>query len=410
MLRTRILACLLPAAATFVSVSPAMAASRPYNLETDFPKIVNVSEAQLAPGGTRVAYVVERADMTKDEYVSSLAIVNVASGEVRVLTPSRDDVDAPRWSHDGAHLAFVAPESDDSKAKPQVWILPMDGGEATLLTHAPNGVTSYAWRPDGKAIAYQTSDDAPNKAEIEKNRDLFVVGDQDYLSQRAPVPSHLWVQPLDGNARRITSGNWSSVSGMLSAPMSWSSDGTRIGFTRIPDAYMGHAGETRASIVDVATGKIADVGAASAATMNPTFSHAGNRLAYSVARDGLWAFQWNAQVKNLDSDSDSRVASHVDRNFMSLAWAFDGSLYLRAHDRVVNGIWRVHPDGEVTRVDLGDVIPDTSPVFAKDGSFTFVGSTVGDPSEVYIVAPGSRPRRLTNYNFEVCALTLHRVT
>jgi dipeptidyl aminopeptidase/acylaminoacyl peptidase len=212
------------------TLSQAAAASRAFTL-ADFEKIVTVSDVQIAPIGGRIAFIVQRADMTKAKFISRLALLDIATGETRDLTPNSDDVSTPRWSPDGARLAFIAPQSGSPKAKPQIWILPMDGGEASLLTHASNGVETYAWRHDGKVLVFQSPDDPANKAAIDKNRDLFTVRDQDYLSQSAPVASHIWIQSLDGGkAQRITSGSWSLPSGNFTNALSWSSDGKYIAF------------------------------------------------------------------------------------------------------------------------------------------------------------------------------------
>jgi len=395
--------CTLPALLAVQS----SAAPRPFSLEKDFAKIVTVNDPQISPDGTRVAYVVTRADMSKDQYVSELTMLTLASGEKRNLTPSRHDAGMPRWSPDGTRLAFIAPQSDEPKAKPQVWVLPMDGGEASLVTHAANGVETYAWRPDGKAIAYQSPDDAQNKSEIEKKRDLFTVRDQDYLSQAAPVASHIWIQSVDGGKpQRITQGTWSLPSGQFTGALSWSADGRRIAFTRLPDAYNGHFGKTRASVVDVATKQVVDLTPGNAYGLGPVFAPSGNRVAYQTAHDGLWAFQLDVDVRDGVTGSAVRAAPSVDRDFQGAAFAPDGSLYMTADDRTTTGMWRVDPSGAVSRVNLGDAIGASLPVFSNKGAYVFTAGTVRDPSELYVVADGAAPRRVTDYNAAIEAMQL----
>ena len=67
---------------------------------------------------------------------------------------------SPRWSPDGAALAFVrAPQGEVKPAnteerargvgKPQIWLLPTDGGEARQLTFLRYGAGNPVWSPDG---------------------------------------------------------------------------------------------------------------------------------------------------------------------------------------------------------------------------------------------------------------------
>ena len=56
----------------------------------------------------------------------------------------------------------------------------------------------YAWKPDGSAIAYATADEPANKKEIEKGNDAFEVGNNDFLTQAAPQPVHVWLVSADG--------------------------------------------------------------------------------------------------------------------------------------------------------------------------------------------------------------------
>jgi hypothetical protein len=72
--------------------------------------------------------------------------------------------------------------------------------------------------------------------------------------------------------------------------------------------------------VDVATGKVDILTSGSLGSTSPFFSDEGDRVAYQVARDGLWAFQWNASVKDLSNGSEVRIAPEVDRDFSAISW------------------------------------------------------------------------------------------
>ena len=46
----------------------------------------------------------------------------------------------------------------DDPPRPQIHVMPTDGGEAWMLTSAKEGVTGYSWSPDSSRIGYVTRD------------------------------------------------------------------------------------------------------------------------------------------------------------------------------------------------------------------------------------------------------------
>jgi dipeptidyl aminopeptidase/acylaminoacyl peptidase len=369
----------------------------------DLPKLVSVSGVQISPDGKRIAFIVSRADMKTNEYAHELDLVDVATGRIRTLTHTRPRVDDPRWSLDGSELAFT----DEVDKKPQVFILPMDGGEAEQATHADEGVESYSWRPDAGAIAYIAPEKAVNEAEIKKHHDIFRVGDNDFLATKAPVNSRIWVQRVrdgsaDGKPLQLTRGATSA-----SGDLSWSADGTQIAFTRMPDGYRGHEAGVRAAVVDVATQRVTDL-TTDAFSSDPAFAPHGSAIAYRIGKNGLWAFFSQAMLR--EGSQSRALAAQIDRDCSTLAWTESGALLMGTFEGPRIGLWRVSADGGATPLPLANVgAIDASS--AKDGALAFDGSTGDDPSEVYYLAPNGRePRRLTDFNAFLASKTLGTTT
>src|SRR5438552_4715191 len=111
-------------------------------------KLVRVADPQISPDGKTIVAVVARPNYEDNRYDADLVLIDVASQKQRVLTHDRRGVSFPRWSPSGDRLAFLA----TANGKPQVFIMPMDGGDALQITKGSTGVQQFAWRPDGETI------------------------------------------------------------------------------------------------------------------------------------------------------------------------------------------------------------------------------------------------------------------
>ena len=114
---------------------------------SDLALITSVSDPQMHPDGHRIAFVVATIDLEKDRYGSSLWLWD---GEARQLTYGSND-SSPRWSPDGATLAFVR-KGTGAKDPTQLAVMPSDGGEARVITDFGLGASAPAWSPDGGSI------------------------------------------------------------------------------------------------------------------------------------------------------------------------------------------------------------------------------------------------------------------
>ena len=123
--------------------------------------------ADLSPDGNRVVFAQTRiapGEKEDDDEVehTDLHLLDVESGEVRRLTFNDSTNSAPAISPDGSTVAFLSSRTE----KPQLWLLPLDGGEPRKLTDLPQGVGSGAvWSPDGSTIAFTAGPPEERKPE-----------------------------------------------------------------------------------------------------------------------------------------------------------------------------------------------------------------------------------------------------
>src|SRR5579883_3470820 len=156
-----------------ISIFPANAAKRGVTAE-DYFAFESISDPHISPDGKQVAYVLTTVDAKRNRRDNSVWMV-AADGHSapRRLSAEGLNSTAPRWSPDGASLAFVstrgAGAADAAEApRPQICLLPMNGGEAMTLTHLKNGAGAYEWSPDGSRLAVVSrtgaSDNVPASA------------------------------------------------------------------------------------------------------------------------------------------------------------------------------------------------------------------------------------------------------
>lgn len=202
----------------------------------DLFRLKFIMSGELSPDGTRVVYAVahistDTEDASKDKQLSTLWLLDLASGETRALTDGMKSDTSPRWSPDGRQIAFVSDRGD----KAQIYLLPVDGGEARRITDLKQGVGGgLAWSPDGTQITFtaRAAADAPDDAAPYRvTRNVYRFNDMGYVDK---VLQAIYVVTVaSGETVRITSDEAN-----CSHPL-WSPDGQRLLYTatQLPDQF-----------------------------------------------------------------------------------------------------------------------------------------------------------------------------
>ncbi|MGH7911261.1 MAG: prolyl oligopeptidase family serine peptidase [Candidatus Dormibacteraceae bacterium] len=205
-----------------------MLAQVPHLTPEDVARFRAVSDPQISPDRSRVAFVLSTVDEERDRDVDHLWEVPLTgSGEPRQLTDGEDGERSPRWSPGGRWLGFLAKRGGDEAA--QVWLLPAAGGEARRATALPGGVTGFTWSPSGErlavvAVVRPASETAAEKARPVVTRRLGYKHDgQGVIGERR---AHLFRVDLgdSGGATQLTSGECGV------ADPAWSASGEEIAF------------------------------------------------------------------------------------------------------------------------------------------------------------------------------------
>lgn len=284
----RRLSALAICACAGVAFAPAIAGLAKRSIvPEDFFKMQFVSDATISNDGTRVAFVVTRADLAKDAYLSNIWLAD--TGGTRVVQFTRGDHDGePAWSPDDRTLAF----SRAVDGKPQIFAIDMSGGEARPLTHRRDGASGPVWSHDGKRIAFSATevDDAPPSLVDWKalgmrapkkyaKTDIRTLPWPRYQENGAGFTynkhAHIWTVDADGTgAKQITSGadgeNFSA----------WSPDDERIAYDS--DTLSDPQGDAgKIFVVSSHGGAPQAIAVSHYGAFAPKFSHDGRRLLYN---------------------------------------------------------------------------------------------------------------------------------
>jgi dipeptidyl aminopeptidase/acylaminoacyl peptidase len=408
--------------AVVVALTP-VASGQQGRMDLDaYGRIVRLADPQIAPDGRSIILTVSKADLEENRYDADVVQVDIATGSLRTLTSQRRGLGQPRWSPSGDRVAFLAigPASPGREARSQVFVLPMAGGDARRLTDAPNGVQHFAWSPDGATVAFAAADEPEKKTGIERHNRSFEIGNDDYLVQAAPQPTHIWLVASDGSApaRRLTSGSWSMPTsfppGPPASPLSWSADGKSIAFTRVETPHSGDFDRARVHVADVANGRVRALTGREKLEAHPVFSPDGSRIAFWRPRDGDSNNVNEIQIAAAAGGEGTSATGSIDRHIARALWMPDGaSLIVGANDSTRVSLWHQPIGGAPRKLSLGDVSPASSfwvdVNVGRDGAIAFVGSTTSRPAELYYLSSATAPpKRLTDLNAATASLALGR--
>ena len=314
-----------------------------------------VSDPQLSPDGSRIAFVQTVADGEADTYRSHLwvapvdggASTELGAGDPRQFTAGEHRDSMPRWSPDGRWIAFL---SDRGTGKPepgarrpkQLFVIPADGGEARLLVRAAYHPSDLVWAPDGRSLAFvgkPVRDDPKSDVKV-ITRVRYKHDGEGFWDGRY---KHLFRVPVEGDSapdlgagapHQISSGDFDH------ADPAWSPDGRYLSCVANRTEEADYANVTDVWIFPVEGGEPRQLTKSVGPSASPAWSPDGRFIAYyghdnacmSATNTAVWIVSaGGGDPVNLTAAFDRSLEHHVITDMRAHpeiggpGWSADGS-------------------------------------------------------------------------------------
>jgi dipeptidyl aminopeptidase/acylaminoacyl peptidase len=157
-----------------------------WSLPINHPPGAPASPLAWSPDGKSIVLVRLPTPHSGDTRDATVQVLDVATGRMSVLTGDNRLEGQPTYSPDGSQIAYWQPRDRDSGNENEIHVAPVAGGAGRSITHPlDRNVARSIWMLDGKSL-------------------LIGANDGTQIS--------LWLQPLEGPARKLDLGNLSPSS------------------------------------------------------------------------------------------------------------------------------------------------------------------------------------------------------
>jgi dipeptidyl aminopeptidase/acylaminoacyl peptidase len=386
-------------------------------------RLVRVSDPQLSPDGSTLAFVAQRVYISDNKKESQIYTLPLAGGEPRRITLQGDSNTRPRWSPDSQRIAFVS----DRSGKSQIWLMNADGSGARQVTDLATEADGVLFAPTGKFLLF-TSRVFPDCAESipcneqklkERENSRIEARVYDHLLYRHwdhwddGRRSHLFLVGIDApradeqavaTPRDLTPGNYDVPPFSLGGPDAYAiaPDGLEVCFAREPGENPASSTNLDLFVVPTEGGSATQITSNPAADTSPVYSPDGRYIAYRAQeRAGYESDRWRLTLLTRATGELVTLTETLDRWVTSIAWSPNSArLFFTAEDRGREPIMMVPvTGGGVKMIVFGDAHHGDVQLSPDGHSIIYSGNSGSHPAEIFRgFSSGGAPVQLTHFN------------
>ncbi len=342
-----------------------------------------LTDLQLSPDGTRLAFVVSEAPKG-ERRAQHLWMYDKKTDAVRQFTYSNKSETNPRWSPDGSQLAFLSDRGGDEQ---QIYLMNSSGGEAAARTKGKSSIKSFEWSKDGKYIAYIAPNAKTEEDEKkEKDKNDARVADKDDKRPR------VWLLPVEsGDPKPLTPAKV-EIKGLAWMP---SGQNLVVAATDHPESDQN---TDRIFGVPVAGGEMIRLATPRGPFGQIRVSPNGKTIAYIGAReDG--PSPHDLMLLPVENDAARNVSGlSLDRQIFDFKWLRDGTLLAVAADGFHTKFSAFGANGAIKQISSTISINPSAFAASDGGEAFFVSQTATQPQELFVWDQKTNPRQVTHIN------------
>jgi dipeptidyl aminopeptidase/acylaminoacyl peptidase len=342
-----------------------------------------LTDLQLSPDGTRLAFVISETPKG-DQRAQHIWMYDKKTDNVRQFTYSNKSETNPRWSPDGAQLAFLSNRGGDEQ---QIYLMNSSGGEAAVRTKGKSSIKSFEWSKDGKYIAYIAPNAKTEEDEKkEKDKNDARVTDKDNKRPRA------WLLPVEsGEPKLLTPAN------VEIKELAWMPSGNSL-VVISTDHPESDQNTDRIFGVPVPEGEMIRLAAPRGPFGQIRISPNGKTIAYIGAReDG--PSPHDLMLLPVDNDAARNVSGlSLDRQIFDFKWLHDGTLLAVTADGFHTKFSSFGANGAVNQITSTISINPSAFASSDAGEAFFVSQTATQPQELFVWDQKTSPRQITHIN------------
>jgi dipeptidyl aminopeptidase/acylaminoacyl peptidase len=349
------------------------AGGRPMTVE-DLITAVRVSEPQLSPDGTSVAFVRTTTDARTGSRNADIWMVRAdGSAPPSQLFGGEKSETAPHYSPDGTRMAFISTRNGAA----QVYIAPAVGGEPKQMTTLAAGVQApLIFSPDGRRVAF-VSDVYPECADETCNKQRAEAADKNpvkahhitrllyrhWTDWRENIRHHIFVTDIESGATvDVTPGDFDSPPfSYEDNAIAFSPDGSQLAFVSNREGNDVEAWTTNQDvwIVPTSGGEARQLTTNKAADVQPVFTNDGRQIVVRAQRRaGFESDRWYLEGYDVNTGAHRTVFEMPDLSVEDFDLTADGrSIVFAAQDHGAVNLYAVaYPSGTPRVVTKGGAV------------------------------------------------------